>query len=196
MPSTAALQAYGRAAQRQAVTAAWLHACCSRPLAPRASLSLERFAAALCTLLQQWIRAAGSRRRAARWRWLCLVLPPACFRPGREASWETPQVLSRVAQPPSGARRALDRFSGVTILPSAWPETLKESVQRAQPAAHLVPRRGQRCAAGYARCTDYLNVSGQAEGSIVTPQNLSRARLAALGGCATLDRTCGAPAAA
>ncbi len=30
---------------------------------------------ALCTLLQQWIRAAGSRRRAARWRWLCLVLP-------------------------------------------------------------------------------------------------------------------------
>ncbi len=35
------------------------------------------------------------------------------------------------------------------------------------------------------------NVSGQAEGSIVTPQNLSRARLATLGGCATLDRTCG-----
>ncbi len=52
-----------------------LPACKSRPLAPRASLSLERFAAALCTLLQQWIRAADSRRRAARWRWLCLVLP-------------------------------------------------------------------------------------------------------------------------
>ncbi len=58
------------------------------------------------------------------------------------------------------------------------------------------PRRGTRCAAGYARCTDSFDVSGQAEGSIVTPENLSRARLAALGGCATLDRTCGAPAAA
>ena len=58
------------------------------------------------------------------------------------------------------------------------------------------PRWGTRCAAGYASCTDYLNVSGQAEGSIVTPQNLSRARLAMLGGCATLDRTCGAPAEA
>ncbi len=31
------------------------------------------------------------------------------------------------------------------------------------------PRRGTRCAAGSARCTDYLNISGQAEGSIVTP---------------------------
>ncbi len=27
----------------------------------------------------------------------------------------------------------------MTILPSAWPETLKESVQRAEPAAHLWP---------------------------------------------------------
>ncbi len=54
-------------------------ACKSRPPAPRTSRLLERFAAALCTLLQQWIsaaaRAAGSRRRAARWRWLCLFLP-------------------------------------------------------------------------------------------------------------------------
>ncbi len=58
------------------------------------------------------------------------------------------------------------------------------------------PARGTRCAAGYASCTDSFNVSGQAEGSIVTPQNLSRARLAMLGGCATLDRTCGAPAEA
>ncbi len=120
------------------------HAAACQP-APRASLSLERFAAALCTLLQQWIRdaarAAGSRRRAAHWRWPCLVLPPACFRPGCYASAGAPQVLSRVAQPPSAARRALDRFYGVTILHSAWPETLKESVQRAQPAAHLVPRR-------------------------------------------------------
>ncbi len=50
-------------------------ACKSRPLAPRARRLLERFAAALCTLLQQWISAAataaGSRRRAARWRWPC-----------------------------------------------------------------------------------------------------------------------------
>ncbi len=53
------------------------------------------------------------------------------------------------------------------------------------------PRRGTRCAAGCVRCTDSFNVSGQAEGSIVTPQNLSRARLATLGGYATLDRTCG-----
>ncbi len=118
-------------------------ACKSRLPAPCARRLLERFAAALCALLQQWIsaaaRAAGSRRRAARWRWLCLVLPPACFRPGCYAAAGAQQVLSRVAQPPSIARRALDRFYGVTILPSAWPETLKESVQRAQPAAHLVP---------------------------------------------------------
>ncbi len=31
------------------------------------------------------------------------------------------------------------------------------------------PPRGTRCAAGSARCTDSFNVSGQAEGSIVTP---------------------------
>ncbi len=77
----------------------------------------------------------------------------------------------------------------------------------ARPTARLPPPRaglpapfpppwGTRCAAGSARCTDSFNVSGQAEGSIVTPQNLSRARLAPLGSCATLDRTCGAPAAA
>ncbi len=53
------------------------------------------------------------------------------------------------------------------------------------------PPHGHKGAAGCARCTDYLNVSGQAEGSIVTPENLSRARLATLGGYATLDRTCG-----
>ncbi len=44
---------------------------------------------------------------------LALALPfpsPACFRPGRCTSAGAPQVLSRVAQPPSGARRALDRF--------------------------------------------------------------------------------------
>ncbi len=56
-------------------------ACKSRPLAPRARRLLERFAAALCTLLQQWIsaaaRAAGSCRRAARWQ---LALP--CPSPG------------------------------------------------------------------------------------------------------------------
>ncbi len=33
-----------------------------------------------------------------------------CFRPGRCAAAGAPQVLSRVAQPPSIARRALDRF--------------------------------------------------------------------------------------
>ncbi len=54
-----------------------------------------------------------------------------------------------------------------------------KGVQQATPAARIC-----------------FNVSGQAEGSIVTPQNLSRARLAMLGGCATLDRTCGAPAEA
>ncbi len=58
------------------------------------------------------------------------------------------------------------------------------------------PPHGHKGAAGCARCTDSFDVSGQAEGSIVTPQNLSRARLAMLGGYATLDRTCGAPAAA
>ncbi len=57
------------------------YACESRPPAPRTSRSLGRFAAALCTLLQQWISAAataaGSHRRAARWQ---LALP--CPSPG------------------------------------------------------------------------------------------------------------------
>ncbi len=39
-PQTAAQQAFSQAPQRQAVTAAWLHACCSSPPAPRASLAL------------------------------------------------------------------------------------------------------------------------------------------------------------
>ncbi len=80
-------------------------ACKSRPLAPRASRLFERFATALC---HRALHAASAvdkcgcqSRRAARWRWPCLVLPPACFLPGRYAAAGAPQVLSRVAQPPS-----------------------------------------------------------------------------------------------
>ncbi len=66
LPSAAALQVCRRAAQRQAVTATWLHACMQQPAGTSRKPLARASPIALCTLLQQWSRAADSRRRAAR----------------------------------------------------------------------------------------------------------------------------------
>ncbi len=56
-------------------------ACKSRSPAPRASLSLGRFAAALCMLLQQWLSAAaGAAGSPPQGSSLALALP--CPSPG------------------------------------------------------------------------------------------------------------------
>ncbi len=138
--------------------------CKSRLPAPHASLSLKRFAAALsqaasavdphCCQSSMEPPYGSSLARS------CLCLPPACFRPGREVSWETPQVLSRVAQPPSIARRAL----GQVLRRDYAPLCLAGNIERIR-------------AAGGACCTPLapLGRMGQKQGA----QSAATARCAA-----------------
>ncbi len=176
---------------------------------PRARAS----AAAASTWLRagQLFELTPALKGAAKVRAVLASSPQAVFRALRAAHLYNPLLRLPMGGTPQGtlsAQQSADRSTRPAAglpppraglpapLTPPWGSTTSRRCALCSLLSPHPPQMGTRCAAGYARCTDSFDVSGQAEGSIVTPQNLSRARLATLGGYATLDRTCCAPAAA
>ncbi len=137
-----------------------------------------------------WLRAGQlfeltpALKGAAKVRAVLASSPQAVFRAMRAAHHYNPLLRLPRGGTPQGtlsAQQSADRSTRPAAglpppragLPAAFTPPWGRATSRRCALGSLLwphpPRRGTRCAAGYASCTDYLNVSGQAEGSIVTP---------------------------